>query len=479
MKFIGRVADEATECDARVVLVKDMEKYVSSENLVLIKNGGEENPVNEVIGVLRRGVGKNEFLNPLSYRPDIAYTKYGGEPSHSRDIFFFKISLLGSIEEGQSLDVNKKIIAPGSPVYIFDEEENPFEKYIASAAKKLSWLNAFLEGHKMWKIPADASFIPYHVGVFGTTGSGKSWFTRHVLIPFYLDNGYNVLVLDWSGVDYAPYVDSSSIVNATSLEVDSETVCKYILSLLPEDLHNKESVKRPIEDYTSDWRNKIEKKTKEEIYEEIKKFALDQSKKYSYLVERAFKWIKPEDFLPVMGTMSIQSLIQLFKEKRCVVVDMSGFTSDIKLACFLSIARFLEEMMVKGENLKIALVIDEAPQYAPSGNADDLQKQTCGKIKDLAALGRKHELNLTLISQGVAGDIGIDAAVRRNLNTNFFGKLHPLDVSETSGAGGWLTPYDLDIKYMLNLKPGRFYFTGLMNPSPSPLLITFVPQEIE
>jgi len=52
----------------------------------------------------------------------------------------------------------------------------------------------------------------------------------------------------------------------------------------------------------------------------------------------------------------------------------------------------------------------------------------------LAATGRKHDLSLTLIAQGVAGEIGIHASIRRNLNTNFYGKIHPLDATGQGGA---------------------------------------------
>ena len=81
MKLIGRVADGATENRARLILLKDMENKVVAEELVLIKNGGEENPVNEILSVLREGLGKNEFLSYKSYRPDVAYLRHGGEPS--------------------------------------------------------------------------------------------------------------------------------------------------------------------------------------------------------------------------------------------------------------------------------------------------------------------------------------------------------------------------------------------------------------
>ncbi|MEM3467087.1 MAG: hypothetical protein QW566_11505, partial [Candidatus Jordarchaeales archaeon] len=63
-------------------------------------------------------------------------------------------------------------------------------------------------------------------------------------------------------------------------------------------------------------------------------------------------------------------------------------------------------------------------------------------------------------------------SVRRNLNTQFFGALHPLDMQE---ADNWLKPYGIQREYLLTLKPGQFYFVGKANPSPIPLLISFRP----
>jgi len=130
--------------------------------------------------------------------------------------------------------------------------------------------------------------------------------------------------------------------------------------------------------------------------------------------------------------------------------------------------------MEAGEEMNVALIVDEAPQYAP-WEPRGIQAETSEMIKNLAALGRKRKLNLTLISQGIKGEIGINAAVRRNLNTHFFGRIHPLDAGGEGGASEWLSPYGIRPDQMLQLKPGRFYFSGAMNPSPIPLLITFKP----
>jgi hypothetical protein len=160
------------------------------------------------------------------------------------------------------------------------------------------------------------------------------------------------------------------------------------------------------------------------------------------------------------------------RKENPIVVDMSGFSSSSKLSFFLSLSSELQRMMIGGMDLKMALVIDEAPQYCPF-KPEGMQIETTEAIKNLAALGRKHDLNLTLIAQGIAGEIGINAAVRRNLNTNFYGRLHPLDAAGEGGAKDWLGPFGITPEYLLNLEDGRFYFAGIMNPSPIPLLITF------
>ncbi|MEM3691799.1 MAG: hypothetical protein QXS61_04900, partial [Candidatus Korarchaeum sp.] len=154
------------------------------------------------------------------------------------------------------------------------------------------------------------------------------------------------------------------------------------------------------------------------------------------------------------------------------VVDMSGFSNEMKLSFFLTLANELKRRMIGGQDLRIALVIDEAPQYCPY-RPEGVQQQVTEEIKNLAALGRKHDLNLTLVAQGVAGEIGVNAAIRRNLNTNFYGRLHPLDAAGEGGAKDWLGPYGITPEYLLTLEDGRFYFTGAMNPSPVPLLVTF------
>ncbi|MDT7864531.1 MAG: DUF87 domain-containing protein [Thermoproteota archaeon] len=479
MKKIGIIADDSSETRARVILYSGLEDKIKREDIVLIHNGNDENPTNKILGILRKGSGRNELLNPSRYRPDIAYAKIGGEPSSSREIYSFEIIPIGSFSSEEKLSPNRLIIKPRSPVYLFeDEDENNPCEIIKNSCKKPSYLDAYIEGHRKWKVPADADYIPHHVGVFGTTGTGKSWFTRKVLIPFYLKNDYKVLVLDWSGVDYVPYF-KDNVISISQIMLEPDSIYEFFADIT-DNFYNTKTFEEIIEEFIYDWNNRIRNKNEIEVIKELeayinRKIPLIKRDDVKEAVERAkrrmIRKLIPEHIKFLLGEMAIPSILSILEQKRLIVIDMTGPPSNVRLSFFLTLASYLHRSMVKGQNLNLALIIDEAPQYCPF-NPEGIQRKVTEEIKNLAALGRKHRLNLTLIAQGIAGEIGINAAVRRNLNTNFYGRLHPLDVTQ-GGAKDWLEPYGITADYLLTLEDGRFYFAGVMNPSPVPLLITY------
>jgi hypothetical protein len=71
---------------------------------------------------------------------------------------------------------------------------------------------------------------------------------------------------------------------------------------------------------------------------------------------------------------------------------------DEKLSAFLTIARYLMDLMQNDENLNLALVIDEGSQYCPF-NQEGIQKETTDMIIDLCALGRSHKLCVCILSR--------------------------------------------------------------------------------
>ncbi|MEM3807946.1 MAG: DUF87 domain-containing protein, partial [Nitrososphaerota archaeon] len=443
MKIIGRIGDGSTETYARVILLKDIEREIKAEEIVLIKNGGEENPVNEIIGVLREGLGKNEFLSHSAYRPDVAYLKYGGQPSGAREVYSFRVMPIG-VKGENGFEPNKLIIAPRSPVYLFEDDDNPLDLLTVSI-KEPEYLEAFLEGHEKWRIPVLKEYIPYHVGIFGSTGSGKSWLARYVLVEFYKRCGYDVLILDWSGTDYVPYFEGN-VISITDIALDEESIFAYLQDLTYR-FGDNTNVRDAFDEFIEEWPKKIQESggSHERLYEMLKRRVelmvenierKDWKDNARRACRRVFRKIKPEDLIPLMGTISIAELLKRLRRDHLLVIDMSGAMVESKLGFFLSLGAEIYREMDTGKNVNIAMIIDEAPQYAP-WDAKGIQLQTSEMIKNLAALGRKRRFNLTLISQGIKGEIGINAAVRRNLNTYFIGRIHPLDASGEGGASEW------------------------------------------
>jgi DNA helicase HerA-like ATPase len=480
LKLIGRVADGSTETSARLILLKDVERSLTAEELVLIKNGGEDNITNEILGVLREGLGKNEFLSLSSYKPDVAYMKYGGEPSGAREIYSFSIRPIGTVSENSGVEPNRAIIQPRSPVYLLEDTDKPME-WLAKG-KDCIWIEAYLDGHEKWKIPVDRTYIPYHVAVYGSTGSGKSWLTRHILVPLFLKSGYRVLILDWSGTDYAPFYENRRI-GIAEIALDEEAVMSYIRDMTNSFARNN-SLDDAFDEVIVGWNSTIsetrdEQTLYDQLFDKVEMYIeqnidrKDWKQNALRSLNRVRRKIRPSDLTPIMGTKDVEEIVE--KVSDVLVVDMSGVTSEAKLGFFLSLGRYVYNEMEKGREMNISLVIDEAPQYAP-WDPRGIQNEATEMIKNIAALGRKRKLCLTLIAQGIKGDIGINAAVRRNLNTQFFGRIHPLDAGGEGGASEWLSPYGITPDTLLQLKPGKFYFAGAMNPSPIPFLITYRPE---
>ena len=155
MRRIGIVASGASETGARVVLNEGEKKAVKVEDLVLIKNRNG----NDVFAVCRGGLGSNDNLKTGAYSPGVAYARMGRKPSHAKEFFEFKLSVIGDITTG--LMQNKRIIAPCSDVYVFEEKDNPMG-YLGPNSITIG----YYKEHPSWSVPIDPKFIPYHTGVF-------------------------------------------------------------------------------------------------------------------------------------------------------------------------------------------------------------------------------------------------------------------------------------------------------------------------
>ena len=490
MRKIGVIASGSTETDARVILAEGEESLVKIEDLVLIENKCG----NRVLAVCRKGYGVDENLKVSGvYRPSLAYVRRGRSPSDAKQHFNFRLSVIADVTDG--FTQNKMVIAPGSPVYIFEEKDNPME-YLK---KEIDWDGEIpFIGHykdmEGWLVPVDPKFIPQHIGIFGVTGCGKSYLAKYRVVPMLLKTGYNVIIFDWKGYDYAlhpPFRDK--VVHLGDLLLDNAAIVEYLASKM-EYFRYGGAYRRSSKPYLAltdiiyekPWRRHLKsieefRRGMDELCDEVFEEMVEGGEvregevaRYQKQFRRGLQRLTEEDLSVIKGEMTPEDLLKRVRESRVCVIDLSGGEKETKLSLFLTIARYLRRLIEREkQELNLALIVDEAPQYCPY-RPSGLEVETTEVIKDLCAIGRAYKLCITLISQGMAGEIGINAAVRRNLNTLLIGRIHPLDRME---AENLLGNQGVDVDFLTKLPTGHFYFLGCMNPAPVPLLISFRPEE--
>ena len=474
---IGMVSSGASESRATVILYDGMEKVVKNESLVIIrnKNGGN------VLAVCRGGKGLNENVRTGSFNPGVAYARRGRIPSSAKEYYTFNLEVIGMIGE-DGLEQNKLIIAPTSIVELFSDEDDPMK--LLSKSPELTIGHYW--GKPNWRVPVLKQYINYHIGIFGVTGSGKSYLARYEIIPLLRKAGYSLIIMDWKGSDYAPYFEP--VILLDRIKVDNFTVLSYFSQLTKNfGYHGREenpvasAFERALR--TVEWRGRSPSEARELLYRKAKsilelqgsKLKSETAQLWLERLEASFDLITEEELEKFLGTMEPWEILAEAKDKGLVVIDMSKGEKEQKLAAFYSITRYLKRLMERKQRLDVALIIDEGPQYAP-WQPRGLERETTDLIIDLCALGRSYGLSIVILSQGISGEIGLNSAVRRNLNTQFIGRIHPLDFEEAQRLAA---SYYISPETLLTLPEGHFYFLGRMNPSPTPLLISFQINEEE
>jgi hypothetical protein len=478
MRKIGIVASGSTVMDAAVILAEGEERHVKAEDLVLIRNRNG----NEIMAVCRGGLGSNENLRTSGYSPGVAYARVGRHPSNAKEFYAFGLSVVGDVSNN-SLKENKMLIAPSSEIEIFEESDNPMD-ILGSTSRAIG----YYKDHPAWKVPINPQFICYHMGVFAATGAGKSLLTRYEIIPFVRSAGYKVLIFDWKGSDYAPFF--SEKFEISDLGLDDDVVVDYLCSSMDYfGYYQAQMIERnPIRSafttviYNGKWRGcegpeELREYLKDAVVSEITSENTDErtgklshwGENHKRRFEKCLKKLSDNKLQNVLGKTGPAQIVEAVKQHDVVVIDLGTGSKHEKLSVFLSIAAHLCELMENKEQLNLAVVIDEGPQYCPF-MPKGIENKTMETISELCALGRSYNLSVVLLSQGIAGEIGINAAIRRNLNTQFIGKLNPLDMDEAMRLLGLA---DIDAKYLILMPVGDFYVTGKMNASPIPLLIHF------
>ncbi len=469
---IGLVVSGASASYAPVQLFKRSENRVFEEDLVLIKDSSVRDVL--LLGVIRR-IQKFEPLirerirSPFIDRPELL------DQTILMPFTVAHVRLYSSINLATcNIEEINHIPTPGSKAYVI--RDGGFLKNVVRVSKPIT-----LGYHKYsgWEIPLDLTYVSYHVGVFGSTGMGKSRLVR-LMIEELVRSGLKVIVFDHTGVDYVPhfkdYAISSKAVRilpptiasvlAEKSRLSWQTFGEYLEVACITYVTGKrlykggKIVERP--DGETRWSKQ------DFINHMVSTMRALNAKDQTIEKARLFiDYFVSDEFFNELNNRKVEALdiISRALERGLLVIDLSD---DPDLPVKQGIVRDVIEaawsiVLKERRPLGMAFVIDEAQNYVP-----EREWTICGDVIETTAReGRKWGLSLVVASQRVASDIRV--GIRANLGTVFFSRLTAQ--SDLREIGSYLDLADVTESTLAQLGVREFFVAGLLNPFRKPLLM--------
>ena len=492
---IGIVLSGANALYAPIALRRDAELEAREEDLVLIYDERLKNYY--MLGVLRWVTRYEPFLRRASHNVYIEHP----EALNTDIVMPFTnalVEIYAGICDGSSLcggrhgiDSNIYAPTPSSKVYKLSDA-SPLTKYLAISKA----VHVGVHKYSRWRLPLDVHWVPYHIGVFGATGTGKSRLVLK-LVEELSKTGFSLIVFDHSGVDYVPaaqklgweVVDANEIVipplvfaqtiaelmglsSSSTLRdyVDLATVCYD--KLRRGEANNPNTCFQQVFGITQSRGNRSQKryeKWDKQLFRDVlttvaRRFGARDHTVYKLSV--LLDYYVPDYVFETMNRRNVEprELVERALRKHVVVVDLSSERNvEVKRAIVASIASSVWNIVYKHlEPINLGLVVDEAQNYACEhcGNA-------ARELETIAREGRKWGYFIMVASQRIARDIR--PGIRGNLGTVFFSRLQSRN--DLQELAGYLDLGRVTEASLAMLSRREFYVAGLMNPLRRPLLL--------
>ncbi|NOZ89411.1 MAG: ATP-binding protein [Crenarchaeota archaeon] len=501
---VGVVLSGASASLVPVMLRRDRELEVREEDLAVVVDPRLEGYL--ILGVFRWITRHEPFLRRYTHN---IYAEKPEALDHDMVMPFSNayLEVYGGVcleprephcERG-GLVANVYAPTPGSRVY---------------RLRDAGWLSGFLTVgeplhvgvHKYtgWRVPLDAAWTPYHIGVFGATGTGKSRLVLK-LVSELAAKGFSAVVFDHSGVDYAPAARAMGwrVVRSGELRISpvifASTVARYLgVTGYQRDLVELVALCHALRVYGYREQSECQELLGPAaargagVSGGLHRFTGSNSssggaggglEEFLAALSRAAARMNMRDAtvrkLRIMARLQVprhvfeglpsrrlepRSLVEEAASGGVVVIDMSDEQDiEVKRAIVASVAEAVWELVrERGEPVNVGLVVDEAQNYACEYCGDSGRA-----LETVAREGRKWGYWLLVASQRVARDIR--PGVRGNLGTVFFSRLQSSgDLQELSG---YLDLGRLNEASLALLERREFYAAGLLNPLRRPLLL--------
>jgi len=513
---LGYVLSGATTVRAVVELTRRGEERLSEGMLIVI-----EGPRGSLLGRVDQISVYNEF-----YRPGDAWSparREGWTPPRQLSRYSVaEVTIIGRM--GKGIEEARWPPEPGDPVYGFDETEHGLSALygVEQGEPGVIWYGSLL-GYKNLPLALNVEALTMHLGVFGETGSGKSYGFGYLLellsripigdemtealpaiivdangdyIDYWLDmiKGKRLgryrciwrLVSSKSSVRYKPYARPYTI----DLEVfTARELAEFIVAYKSGGWELNElqvaGLERVIGELEAEGYSHTVLLTEriDMVYDRIDRMVRERrmhhqtAKAIKMAVEKFHKdLVKEQAIIARNPTINREFIDQLVSSPSMAILDFSAEGSPgTPLAVRQLIVAYLSRLLytvfteykVRGSDAYILYALEEAQNYAPNQRRYPVPWSLARDYLALIATqGRKFGICLAVISQR---PVYVDPVIVSMINTFIIHRLSAEDVEYIDKVSGGLPA---PIKRRLTILPrGTALVTGQANMLKTPVLV--------
>ena len=218
MRPVGVVTSGARVSLAPALIFKHAEDSALEEALVIIEDGAAGKLFLGVLRWLNRQdpLLKHNQRSAVVDRPELA-----GSGAHIPFEYAY-VRIIGELVGGRVTPPR----TPPTPRSVIKLIESPSDVSLALDTEK--GLVIGKHKHSGVEIPMSPKALPYHVGVVGATGTGKSRLVKALIDEIRAKTGYSVIVFDHSGMDYTRYWPDN-VVSSSEIVLDPPMAASLII----------------------------------------------------------------------------------------------------------------------------------------------------------------------------------------------------------------------------------------------------------
>jgi len=528
MKPIGIILTEASTHEAKCQLYEHAEKGKVREGMFLLVKTTEERQLLARIG---RIVPQNDFFIAGDAWTEARRKEQRIPYELARKYEICELELLGEIPNLGEISTPPYA---GDQVFRIDVARSLEEIFGITSKEGIIWYGT-LVGYEGAPIPLTIEGIPMHMGVFGVTGSGKSYDVGALierLVKIYAGEN-RVLSIPMLIIDAnADYLDYFQRFQEKGLFGASSFVTRYVFPNSPEmkrfkknvepiamnlnNIFRRDLAELIVQYYSGGEKNELQVAGIESLIEymtsrgdiaegDYQSIFVDEdtfsrarsrlNELTSELIHAATaaaivrgleKFREIENQYRLLSTtpkIELDFIDNLTKNRGIAVIDFSadaapGIPLSLKqlVISYLSSILFLRftDYKVKRDERYLLFIIEESQNYCPDLDVYDVGYSLAReKLSAIATQGRKFGLSLCLVSQRPSF---VDPIVLSMCNTFFIHRISPADVSFVKKVCGGLPP-NLE-RRLTTMEQGEVIVTGQMNKAPFPMLIKVPSREI-